>query len=121
MKRLIAALLLAAGVIAVCVFGSSKVTAVCDRWEQDLEKINEIYAGGDISQARQDADKIFRDFEKDRRVLALFVNHGQLDEISRLLQSLPQEDTDFSATATSAAYLISDLKAEFGYGLEGFF
>ena len=121
MKRLIAAGLLAAGVIAVCIFGSSKVTAVCNRWEKDLETVSADYAGGNIEQAKQGAQRIFDDFEKDRRVLSLFVNHGQLHEISRLLESLPQEDSDFLATTTSASYLIGDLKSEFGYGLEGFF
>lgn len=98
MKRLIAAAILLAAVIGICIAGNRAVTSVQREATRLLEGCEEAIRAEDFDSARAEIDGLTDYWRSKRTLLAAFVNHKRYEEAEaamlRIGEQLENESRD---------------------------
>lgn len=89
LKRLIPCVIIAVSIVLMCVLGHYVAKKECDKTKTQLKKCEDALKKEDYKSAEKIAYKIKSDWENREEILAIFVNHTFLDEISKDLSELP--------------------------------
>ncbi len=81
MKRLIVSALCAIALALICFCGKSVVKTKTEKIENGIKDIKISARDGDIKKAKRLSRKLERDFVKDEKLLALFVNSDTLSDL----------------------------------------
>ncbi len=90
MKRLIPACILSVVIICSCILGQITVKKYCNSVYDDIKECKEDFIVGKSESAYNNAIKIEKNWRRQKAVLAVFVNHNLLDEISQSVVQLPE-------------------------------
>ena len=85
MKRLIAAGILLAAVIAAYVSGFMYITKTCDETKELVLRCEEAYNGGEAYKHAEELNNLWDEKEK---ALSFFINHDRIDDIELEISSL---------------------------------
>ena len=85
MKRLIAAGILLAAVIAAYALSLVYITETCDQAEEIILRCEEAYMSGN---AHDDAEELSDLWDEKEKALSFFVNHSRIDDIELEISSL---------------------------------
>ncbi len=89
MKRLIAAVGLIAFVACTCFVSARYVIAICEKSEKMLAEAETAILNGDAQAAKTEAQEAADYWKEKRHFLFVFVNRGEVDEITDRMESLP--------------------------------
>lgn len=81
MRRLLAAGCLLCCIAAACLCGAHTTRAACDQLDDLIAACKTACEAGDLPRAAAAARALEADWDAKKDVLAVFVNHGVLDEI----------------------------------------
>ena len=90
MKRLIPACILSVIIVCSCILGQITVKKYCNTAYNDIKECKEDFLDGKSENAYNSTVKIEKNWKKQKAVLAVFVNHSLLDEISQSVVQLPE-------------------------------
>lgn len=88
MKRLIAALVIVAIIVALCVCVSLVITRQLKEVRAMVSQCKECLQKKDSAKAEEIADALVESWEKKEALLSPFINHEKIDEISLEITSL---------------------------------
>lgn len=113
MKRLIAAGIIIALVFATSFIGINVITTTADEVEMKIKEIQENTFGD----TGKKAEKFFYYWENKRELLAVFVNHNEIDEIGRLAAKMVSAERDENSedlfeAANEILFIIRSIKED---------
>ena len=126
MKRLVAAAIIAAAVIILCICGNLFVNNICRETEKMLDECTEAYRDNDYESASEKAEKLRNTWDSKQGKLALFVNHSMLDEITYESTAMPYlasdaADGDFFASSAKISRLLMQIRRDQRISCETFY
>ena len=126
MKRLVAAIILFAVIIALSITANILVTKSVTNFDQRLEKCENACFEEDWHVASAQAKGLLIDWQKERKWLSIFVNRQLLDDITtsaaRLLPYATAESTDvYLGECAAFSKLLDSVRHEQTLSFESFF
>lgn len=126
MKRLFPTALLFAATLILAISGNRGVNKICVSTEKQLTIYSELSSNGDYTKAEEKANEINKYWEKESRLLSLYVNHGYIDEIAlnlnRLAAPLTADNTGQAESALAdTKYLLGQILDEQRFSIESFY
>lgn len=114
MKRLIAAGILLAAVIAAYVSGFMYITKTCNETKELVLRCEEAYNGGEAYKHAEELNNLWDEKEK---ALSFFINHDRIDDIeleisSLLLYSKTKEEILFYEHIETLKMLLHQVKED---------
>ena len=126
MKRLIAACILLAFIIGIGCADGFTVTNSVKEYKAQIENCKRLYKTGDFKSAADCAESLKEEWHKTAKVISVFTNHRQLDDINALLSTLPEaigekNDFQFFSTVEQIRYALEMIYREQSFTLENFY
>ena len=126
MKRLIPAGVLAVFIVVICVLSNITVTRTIKKFENKIEKCENLYEVGQYEQATKTAEDFKSKWKKVSKVVSVYSNHCPLDDISMFASVLPEainekNDFEFKSTVNQIKTALSTIKGEQTLTLESLY
>ena len=100
MKRLIPTSIILVILVIVCTIGNMYVIKQSTDFSKKVDNCYDAYQSGDYDTSKEIASKLYSEWDKIQKRLAVFVNHAMLDDISQ-------------STARLASYKLDDPDTHF--------
>lgn len=126
MKRLFPAAVLLAATLILAIMGNNNVKNICNFSKKQLQVYSDLVDDREYEKADKKAKEIKQYWEEKSKTLALYVNHGFIDEVAlslNRLSSFPsQKLSDDSASALAdTKYLLNQILSEQRFSIETFY
>lgn len=94
MKRLIPASIILIILVIICAVGNIFVINKSTDFSKKVDKCYDAYQRGDYDTSKEIASKLYGEWDKTQKQLAIFVNHAMLDDISKATARLASYKLD---------------------------
>ena len=126
MKRLIYAVILAALITAVCLTGRFTINKICNETYDKLKECQTECKNENFSKTLSISNEIYTNWHKNQKLLAVFVNHILLDNITESFTKLPElsktkSSEELSAECAKAEYYLNQIIKEHRLTAESFY
>ncbi|MCQ2478806.1 MAG: DUF4363 family protein [Clostridia bacterium] len=126
MKRLIAAAILTALIIGICIAGNVIVKEFCKDTNSEIEICRKLCEKGDWEAVDKKVKDLKKSWKTRQRYMSVFVNHGIIDDISVSVSRMPlfsnkKSKSDFLAECAEINMLIDRILGEQEMNIESFF
>ncbi|MCH5190185.1 MAG: DUF4363 family protein [Oscillospiraceae bacterium] len=88
MNRIIVSVIVLLSVVGIATFSVMSLDASCERLAESLDEIKQTAEAGDSEKAVELTENILDVWEKQEKKISLLIDHGEIDEIEKIIKSL---------------------------------
>lgn len=89
MNRIVVSVIVLLLVVGIATFSVMILDASCENLASSLDEIKQTAEDGDSEKAIELTENILDVWEKQEKKIAFLIDHGEIDEIEKIIKSLP--------------------------------
>lgn len=126
MKRLIYALIILLFITTVSILGGIMICQYCEKSKEELMFCASLCEGENWEEAENKSFEIIEDWEKREKLMAVFIDHKLLDNITDSVSTLPvyaktRNRNDYYAQCSKITTTLNRIKATQTISVENFY